>query len=99
MAQLSSRRATRVAGTAILVTAATLIALTGRASSSDAVQGTQLVRGNKPGEWRYWGGDAWSSRYSSLDQINASNFSSLQVAWQWNAGAFGSDEYYRATPL
>jgi quinoprotein glucose dehydrogenase len=70
-----------------------------RARSSDAVQGTQLVRGNKPGEWRYWGGDAWSTRYSSLDQINASNFSSLQVAWQWNAGAFGSDEYYRTTPL
>ena len=58
-----------------------------------------LVRGTKPGEWRYWGGDAWSSRYSSLDQINATNFGSLQMAWQWNAGAFGSDEYYRTTPL
>ena len=21
------------------------------------------------------------------------------MAWQWNAGAFGSDEYYRTTPL
>jgi glucose dehydrogenase len=21
------------------------------------------------------------------------------VAWQWNAGAFGADEYYRTTPL
>src|SRR5439155_1298302 len=30
---------------------------------------------------------------------NASNFNSLKVAWQWNAGAFGSDEYYRTTPL
>src|SRR5688500_4630046 len=99
MAPLLTRRATRIAGTAILVTTATLVALTVRANSSDAVQGTQLVRGNKPGEWRYWGGDAWSSRYSSLDQINASNFNSLQVAWQWNAGAFGSDEYYRTTPL
>jgi len=58
-----------------------------------------LVRGNQPGEWRYWGADAWSSRYSSLDQINASNFGSLKVAWQWNAGAFGADEYYRTTPL
>jgi quinoprotein glucose dehydrogenase len=58
-----------------------------------------LVRGNAPGEWRYWGADLWSTRYSPLDQINASNFGSLQVAWQWNAGAFGKDEYYRTTPL
>ena len=46
-----------------------------------------LVRGNVPGEWRYWGADAWSTRYSPLDQINASNFGSLKIAWQWNAGA------------
>jgi quinoprotein glucose dehydrogenase len=56
-------------------------------------------RGNVPGEWRVWGADLWSTRYSPLDQINASNFNTLQVAWQWNASAFGSDEYYRATPL
>src|ERR671911_749054 len=58
-----------------------------------------LVRGNAAGEWRYWGADAWSTRYSPLDQINAANFSSLTTAWQWNAGAFGADEYYRTTPL
>ncbi|MFN8580358.1 MAG: PQQ-binding-like beta-propeller repeat protein [Gemmatimonadaceae bacterium] len=57
------------------------------------------VRGNAPGEWRYWGADAWSTRYSPLDQINSSNFNQLQIAWQWNAGAFGADEYYRTTPL
>src|SRR5512132_3578782 len=93
------RRTIRTAGTAILLTAAVPAALLVRANKSSAVQGTQLVRGNKPGEWRYWGGDAWSTRYSALDQINASNFNSLQVAWQWNAGACGSDEYYRTTPL
>lgn len=65
----------------------------------NARQASTLVRGNAPGEWRYWGGDAWSTRYSPLDQINASNFNQLQVAWQWNAGAFGEDEYYRTTPL
>jgi quinoprotein glucose dehydrogenase len=58
-----------------------------------------LVRGNAPGEWRYWGGDAHSTRYSPLDQINADNFGTLQMAWQWNAGTFGPDEYYRTTPL
>jgi quinoprotein glucose dehydrogenase len=70
-----------------------------RAILLSAEQGAALVRGNKPGEWRYWGADAWSTRYSPLDQINASNFDSLKVAWQWKAGAFGSDEYYRTTPL
>src|SRR4029450_13990216 len=89
----------RSPGPAILFVAAVAALLVAWANQSSAVQGTQLVRGNKPGEWRYWGGDAWSSRYSAVDQINASNFNSLQVAWQWNAGAFGSDEYYRTTPL
>lgn len=70
-----------------------------RASRSDAVQGRATVRGNVPGEWRYWGGDAWSTRYSSLDQINAANFGSLEVAWQWSASPLGADEYYRTTPL
>jgi len=58
-----------------------------------------LVRGNAPGEWRYWGADAWSTRYSPLDQINGANFNTLQVAWKWNASADGDDEYYRTTPL
>jgi glucose dehydrogenase len=97
MRQRTVRR--RAIGIASLVGLVLLGLLLVRPSRSSAVQGSQLVRGNKPGEWRYWGGDAWSSRYSALDQINASNFNSLQVAWQWNAGAFGSDEYYRTTPI
>ena len=60
---------------------------------------TPTVRGNVPGEWRVWGADAWSTRYSPLDQINASNFNSLEIAWEWNASPFGSDEYYRTTPI
>ena len=69
------------------------------APGGDAPVNTGLVRGNAPGEWRYWGADAWSTRYSPLDQINADNFSKLTVAWQWNAGTFGPDEYYRTTPI
>ncbi len=67
--------------------------------ASPAQDGRTLVRGNAPGEWRVWGADAWSTRYSLLDQINATNFNSLDIAWQWNAGQFGEDEYYRTTPL
>ncbi len=78
---------------------AAVIASFAVAMHSSARQEPELVRGNAPGEWRYWGADLWSTRYSPLDQINASNFDSLRVAWQWNAGAFGADEYYRTTPL
>src|ERR1700742_4598807 len=68
-------------------------------ASANQQQTAALERGNKPGEWRYWGADAWSTRYSPLDQINANNFDSLQVAWKWDAGQYGEDEYYRTTPL
>ncbi|MEO6878514.1 MAG: PQQ-binding-like beta-propeller repeat protein, partial [Gemmatimonadaceae bacterium] len=69
------------------------------ATQSSARQSAALVRGNKPGEWRFWGGDAWSTRYSAVDQVNASNFDSLKVVWRWDAGKYGDDEYYRTTPL
>jgi quinoprotein glucose dehydrogenase len=53
------------------------------------------------GEWRYIGGDAAHTRYSSLDQINAGNFEKLKVAWLWRGDNFGPevDHVLRATPL
>jgi glucose dehydrogenase len=71
------------------------------ASQGTAPKTTGAARGNVPGEWRYWGADAWSSRYSSLDQIDASNFNALAVSWTFNAGDIGGEpnEYYRTTPL
>ena len=53
------------------------------------------------GEWRYWGADAASSRYSPLDQIDASNFSDLEVAWTWRGDNFSPNptQYLRATPI
>ena len=35
------------------------------------------------GEWLGINGGASSTRYSPLDQLNASNFNRLQIAWQW----------------
>ncbi|HSJ08438.1 MAG TPA: PQQ-binding-like beta-propeller repeat protein [Longimicrobiales bacterium] len=57
-------------------------------------------RGNPHGEWRYWGGDAWSTRYSPLDQVDGGNFGSLEVAWVWRGDNFGpsADNILRATP-
>ncbi|MCH8140210.1 MAG: hypothetical protein IH908_01305 [Proteobacteria bacterium] len=36
-------------------------------------------------EWRNYGGDQGSHKYAPLDQINAYNVSSLQVAWSWDS--------------
>src|SRR6187397_2419855 len=97
---MAYRLTTRRIGMAVFGVAAVAAAILVQARQSSAVQGAAKVRGNVPGEWRYWGADAWSTRYSALDQINASNFSSLQIAWQWKVGdMFGPDEYFRSTPL
>ncbi|MDZ7668013.1 MAG: PQQ-binding-like beta-propeller repeat protein [Gammaproteobacteria bacterium] len=60
-----------------------------------------LHDGTANGEWRYWGGDEASSRYSPLDLINADNFADLEIAWRWKADNFGPEVDYilRATPL
>jgi glucose dehydrogenase len=97
MSRVSVIRGIGLVSLAGVMLAAAFIVPSGPASARQA--SPTLVRGNAPGEWRYWGADLWSTRYSPLDQINASNFGSLQLAWQWNAGAFGKDEYYRTTPL
>lgn len=36
-------------------------------------------------EWSVYGGDPGHTRYSSLDQIDASNAETLEVAWRWRA--------------
>ena len=57
-------------------------------------------RGNSAGEWRYQSGDAWGTRYSSLDQIDASNFRDLEVQWIWRGDNFSPQPLYlsRSTP-
>ena len=37
------------------------------------------------GEWRSYGGDLGSTKYSPLDQIDATNFSDLRLAWRWQS--------------
>jgi quinoprotein glucose dehydrogenase len=57
--------------------------------------------GTEKGEWRYWGGDEASTRYSPLDQIDAKNAGKLEVAWRWYAANYGPepDFIYRCTPI
>lgn len=37
------------------------------------------------GEWHYYGGDAGSTKYSPLDQINRANVGELKIAWSWDS--------------
>lgn len=57
--------------------------------------------GAKNGEWRTYGGDLGSTRYAPLDQINADNFSKLQIAWRFKTDALGPRPEFKleATPL
>jgi quinoprotein glucose dehydrogenase len=65
------------------------------------VQSALAQTGTASGEWRYYGGDAQSTKYSPLDQINRDNVAKLQVAWTWKAQNFGprADPNYEVTPL
>jgi quinoprotein glucose dehydrogenase len=52
-------------------------------------------------EWRSYGADLASTRYSPLDQINASNFNNLEVAWRFKTDNLGPRVEYnlQSTPL
>lgn len=79
-----------------LLTAAAAALMLASAAPLIAQSGT-----NPAGEWRYWGADASSTRYSPLDQIDASNFEDLEVAWIWRGDNFSpeADPLLRATPI
>ncbi|HEY1496145.1 MAG TPA: pyrroloquinoline quinone-dependent dehydrogenase [Candidatus Solibacter sp.] len=59
------------------------------------------VTGIKDGEWPTYGADLRNSRYRPLDQINAGNFSKLEVAWRFKTDSLGTRPEYKleGTPL
>jgi quinoprotein glucose dehydrogenase len=63
-------------------------------------QHAQQPRQNPPGEWRYQSADAAGTRFSPLDQINASNFSQLETKWVFRGDNFGDhiSTQSRSTP-
>ncbi len=58
-------------------------------------------RTTQNGEWPNYSGDIKGSRYSPLDQINASNFNKLEVAWRMKTDNLGPRPEYKleGTPL
>ena len=47
-----------------------------------SAQGPSARPASPPGDWRYQGSDAGSTRYSGLDQITPANFETLKEAWR-----------------
>jgi quinoprotein glucose dehydrogenase len=56
---------------------------------------------NKDFEWPTYNADLAGSRYRPLDQINASNFNQLEVAWRFKTDSIGNRPEYKleGTPL
>src|SRR3981081_4754200 len=52
-------------------------------------------------EWPSYNADLAGSRYRPLDQINASNFGKLEVAWRFKTDSIGNRPEYKleGTPL
>ena len=78
-----------------LACTASLLAALSAPGTADAQSGAE------DGQWRYYGGDAGSTRYAALDQISPDNVADLEIAWRWQAANFGpAPEFnYRTTPL
>jgi quinoprotein glucose dehydrogenase len=57
--------------------------------------------GTQDGEWRTYGGDLGHTRYAPLDQIDAGNFGSLEVAWRFSTVNMGPrpEHRFQSTPL
>jgi quinoprotein glucose dehydrogenase len=62
---------------AMLVVSALSLGRTGPRASAE--------NGAPAGEWRHYGADKASSRYSPLDQIDRSNVTKLVEAWRWRS--------------
>ncbi len=77
--------------------ATSALALCGLSTVSVSAQSTDLANT----EWRSNGGDLAYTRYAPLTQINADNFSKLQVAWRFRTDALGPsrENNLEATPL
>jgi len=75
-----------------LALGAVLMCMATRISAQSAANGA---------EWPTYGGDLANTRYRPLDQINAANFSKLQIAWRFKTDSLGPRPEFKleGTPL
>ncbi len=71
------------------------------ASMALVVSPLRAQLGTANGEWPAYAGDLSNYRYSPLAQINASNFSKLEVAWRFKTDSLGTRPEYKleGTPI
>src|SRR5258707_8517508 len=64
-------------------------------------QATSAFPTTKNGEWPMYTADLRGSKYSPLDQINATNFGKLEVAWRFKTDNLGTRPEYKlaGTPI
>ena len=72
-----------------------------RVSGQASPTGASGFPSTKNGEWPNYNADVKGSRYMPLDQINASNFNQLEVAWRFKTDNLGPRLEYKleGTPL
>src|SRR4051812_42219573 len=76
----------------------TLLAPTSGAVAAPAPQA--IPTGDAAGnEWLTYGGNFFNQRYSSLNQITASNVGQLKGAWTYHTGAFSDATSFESSPI
>jgi quinoprotein glucose dehydrogenase len=76
------------------------LALTGVLCTA-VVPAVHAQRGAVGGEWPTYGGDLGHTRYAPLEQIDASNFNRLEIAWRFKTDSLGPNREFnfQSTPL
>jgi len=93
---------TRTAYRSVAASAALAAGLMATAAGISGQSGpTKAAPGTKNGEWPAYGADLAHTKYSPLDQINADNFSKLEIAWRFKTDNLGTRPEYKleGTPL
>jgi quinoprotein glucose dehydrogenase len=90
-------RGTALRGTAKLAASGLIAGLLGTSSFAQQAPAQSPPKG----EWRTYGADLASTRYSPLDQVTAANFNSLEVAWRFKTDNLGptAEFNFQSTPL
>ena len=87
-----------------LKTAAALVAVVGAGvvwtTARTSGQATGMPS-TKNGDWTHYTADVRGTKYSPLDQINATNFNKMEVAWRFKTDNLGTRPEFKleGTPL
>jgi len=70
-------------------------------SISTVTSGQAGLPSTAKGDWTYYNADIKGTKYSPLDQINASNFGKLEIAWRFKTDSLGPRPEYKleGTPV